>query len=46
MLERILDDISFSAPDRSGETVTVDAAAVQAAVGDLARNKDLSRFIL
>jgi ATP-dependent HslUV protease ATP-binding subunit HslU len=46
VLERILDDISFSAPDRSGETVTVDAAAVQAAVGDLARNKDLSRFIL
>ena len=46
VLERILDDISFSAPDRSGETVIVDAAAVQAAVGDLARNKDLSRFIL
>jgi ATP-dependent HslUV protease ATP-binding subunit HslU len=46
VLERILDDISFSAPDRSGEAVTVDAAAVRAAVGDLAKNKDLSRFIL
>jgi ATP-dependent HslUV protease ATP-binding subunit HslU len=46
VLERILDDISFSAPDRSGETITVDGAAVRTAVGDLARNTDLSRFIL
>ncbi|PIO99221.1 molecular chaperone and ATPase component of HslUV protease [uncultured Pleomorphomonas sp.] len=46
VLERILDDISFSAPDRSGETLTVDGAAVRAALGDLARNTDLSRFIL
>jgi len=46
VLERILDDISFSAPDRSGETITVDGAAVRVAVGDLARNTDLSRFIL
>jgi len=46
VLERILDDISFSAPDRSGETVTVDGAAVRTALGDLARNTDLSRFIL
>jgi len=46
VLERILDDISFSAPDRSGETVTVDGEAVRKALGDLARNTDLSRFIL
>jgi len=46
VIERVLDDISFSAPDRSGETVTVDAAYVQAHVGDLAKNADLSRFIL
>jgi len=46
VLERILDDISFSAPDRAGETVTVDGAAVRTALGDLARNTDLSRFIL
>jgi ATP-dependent HslUV protease ATP-binding subunit HslU len=45
-MERILDDISFTAPDRSGETVTVDAAYVRAALGDLVRNTDLSRFIL
>src|SRR5229473_5272668 len=46
VMERILDDISFSAPDRSGEAVQVDAAYVQKHVGDLARNADLSRFIL
>ncbi|WP_126402259.1 ATP-dependent protease ATPase subunit HslU [Blastochloris tepida] len=46
VVERVLDEISFSAPDRSGETVTIDAPYVQAAVGDLAKNADLSRFIL
>jgi ATP-dependent HslUV protease ATP-binding subunit HslU len=46
VMERILDDISFSAADRSGEAVTIDAAYVQAHIGDLAKNADLSRFIL
>ena len=46
VLERVLDDIGFTAPDRSGETVTIDAKLVQQNVGDLARNADLSRFIL
>ena len=46
VMERILDDISFTAPDRSGEEVTVDAAFVETNIGDLARNADLSRFIL
>ena len=46
VLERILDEISFSATDRAGETVTIDAAYVEAHIGDLARNADLSRFIL
>ncbi len=46
VMERILDDISFTAPDRGGETVTIDADFVQRSVGDLARNADLSRFIL
>ncbi|SEQ51921.1 ATP-dependent HslUV protease ATP-binding subunit HslU [Faunimonas pinastri] len=46
VMERILDDISFTAPDRSGEAVSVDAAYVEKHVGDLARNTDLSRFIL
>ncbi len=46
VMERILDDISFAAPDRTGETVTIDAAYVDKHIGDLAKNADLSRFIL
>jgi ATP-dependent HslUV protease ATP-binding subunit HslU len=46
VMERILDEISFSAADRAGETIVIDAAYVEAHVGDLARNADLSRFIL
>jgi ATP-dependent HslUV protease ATP-binding subunit HslU len=46
VMERVLDEISFVAPDRNGETIRVDAAYVQKHVGDLAKNSDLSRFIL
>jgi len=46
VMERVLDEISFEASDRSGETVTVDAAYVAARVGELAKNADLSKFIL
>jgi ATP-dependent HslUV protease ATP-binding subunit HslU len=46
VMERVLDDISFTAPDRDGETIQVDADYVQQHVGDLAKNTDLSRFIL
>jgi ATP-dependent HslUV protease ATP-binding subunit HslU len=46
VMERVLDDVSFGAPDRSGETVKIDAAYVHQHVGDLAKNADLSRFIL
>ena len=46
VMERVLDDVSFSAPDRSGETVKIDAAYVDKNIGDLAKNTDLSRFIL
>ncbi len=46
VMERILDEISFTAPDRAGETITIDAAFVEKNIGDLARNADLSRFIL
>ena len=45
-LSRVLDEISFTAPDRSGETFTIDAAYVRAQVEALAQNADLSRFIL
>ncbi len=46
VMERILDEISFTAPDRSGETIVIDAAQVRENVGELAKNADLSRFIL
>jgi ATP-dependent HslUV protease ATP-binding subunit HslU len=46
VLERVLDEVSYSATDRSGETVVIDAAYVQKHVGDLAKNADLSKFIL
>jgi ATP-dependent HslUV protease ATP-binding subunit HslU len=46
VMERVLDEVSFTAPDRAGQTVTVDAAFVEKNIGDLARNADLSRFIL
>lgn len=46
VMERVLDEISYAAPDRSGDTVTIDAKYVEEHIGDLARNVDLSRFIL
>ena len=46
VMERVLDEISFTAPDRNGETIQVDADYVNKHVGDLAKNADLSRFIL
>jgi ATP-dependent HslUV protease ATP-binding subunit HslU len=46
VMERVLDEISFAAPDRSGDTVKIDAAYVHKHIGDLAKNTDLSRFIL
>jgi len=46
VMERILDEISFAATDRAGETVRIDAAYVDKHIGDLAKNTDLSRFIL
>ena len=46
VMERVLDEVSFAAPDRSGETVKINAAYVEKHIGDLAKNTDLSRFIL
>lgn len=46
VMERVLDDISFHAPDRGGSAVTIDSAYVREHVGELATNTDLSRFIL
>ncbi|MEQ1710926.1 MAG: ATP-dependent protease ATPase subunit HslU [Hyphomicrobium sp.] len=46
VMERVLDEISFDASDRGGDSVTIDAAYVQSRVGALAKNTDLSKFIL
>jgi ATP-dependent HslUV protease ATP-binding subunit HslU len=46
VMERVLDEVSFTAPDRSGERIEIDGPFVEKNVGDLARNTDLSRFIL
>ena len=46
VMERVLDEISFTAPDRSGETVSITGDFVRGNVGELAKNTDLSRFIL
>src|SRR5262245_39615370 len=46
VMERVLDEISFAAPDKSGESLTIDGLYVRSRVEDLAKNADLSRFIL
>ena len=46
VMERVFEDLSFHAPDRSGQSVTVDAAFVEEHLGELARSTDLSRYVL
>lgn len=46
VMERLLDEVSYAAPDRSGETILIDKTYVDKHVGQLARNADLSKFIL
>jgi ATP-dependent HslUV protease ATP-binding subunit HslU len=46
VMERVLDEVSFTASDRQGETIEIDGAYVEEHIGDLAKNADLSRFIL
>jgi ATP-dependent HslUV protease ATP-binding subunit HslU len=46
VMERLLEEISFTATDRAGESITIDAAYVQKTVAGLAKNADLSKFIL
>ena len=45
-MERLLDEISFDAPNRHGQTVRVDEALVNERLADLAKNEDLSRYVL
>ncbi|MCC0081114.1 MAG: ATP-dependent protease ATPase subunit HslU [Rhodobacter sp.] len=46
VMERVFEDLSFVAPDRAGQSVTVDAAFVDENIGELARSTDLSRYVL
>ncbi|TQM93990.1 ATP-dependent protease ATPase subunit HslU [Roseinatronobacter monicus] len=46
VMERVFEELSFHAPDRSGETVVVDADYVETNLGDLSRSADLSRYVL
>ena len=46
VMEKLLDDISFTATDRGGETIKIDAGLVKSQVAELARDTDLSKFIL
>ncbi|WP_027235908.1 ATP-dependent protease ATPase subunit HslU [Leisingera caerulea] len=46
VMERVFEELSFTAPDRSGEAVTVDAAFVTKNLGELGRSSDLSRYVL
>ncbi|WP_134724896.1 ATP-dependent protease ATPase subunit HslU [Paracoccus luteus] len=46
VMERVFEELSFTAPDRGGQAVTVDAAFVETQIGDLARSADLSRYVL
>jgi len=46
VMERVFEELSFAAPDREGESVTVDADFVERHLGDLSRSSDLSRYVL
>ena len=46
VMERLLDQLSFDAADRDGETLQIDADYVEAQLGELVRDEDLSRYIL
>jgi len=46
VMERVFEELSFHAPDRGGQSVTVDAAFVEANIGALSRSADISRYVL
>ncbi|MEL6640222.1 MAG: ATP-dependent protease ATPase subunit HslU [Pseudomonadota bacterium] len=46
VMERVFEDLSFTAPDKAGEAITVDAAFVEEHLGELARSTDVSRYVL
>ncbi|NBT30652.1 MAG: ATP-dependent protease ATPase subunit HslU [Rhodobacteraceae bacterium] len=46
VMERVFEDLSFTAPDRAGDQITVDAAFVETHLGELSRSTDISRYVL
>ena len=46
IIERVLDEISFTATDRSGEKIVIDSNYIKKNIGELVKNNDLSKFIL
>ena len=46
VLERVFEDISFDAPERSGDSLTVDAGFVEKHLGELMKSADISRYVL
>ena len=46
VMEKLLEEVSFEAEDRGGETLTVDAAFVERQLSSIAKNADLSRYVL
>ena len=46
VMERVFEELSFTAPDRTGESVTVDADFVEKNLGELMRGSDMSRYVL
>jgi ATP-dependent HslUV protease ATP-binding subunit HslU len=46
VMERVFEELSFTAPDRGGESVTVDAEFVETHLGELTRSTDMSRYVL
>ncbi|MEO1641576.1 MAG: ATP-dependent protease ATPase subunit HslU [Pseudomonadota bacterium] len=46
VIERVFEDLSFTAPDKAGEDIAIDAAYVEEHLGELARSTDVSRYVL
>ena len=46
VIERVFEDLSFTAPDRAGDDITIDAAFVEEHLGELSRSTDISRYVL
>jgi ATP-dependent HslUV protease ATP-binding subunit HslU len=46
VMEKVFEELSYTAPDRAGESVTIDAATVESSLGDLAKSVDVSRYVL